>query len=118
MTVTERSQNYKAYIEQYLAEHYAQFDSEPQQVLYDAMRYSLLAGGKRLRPIFAFEFCRLCGADWQKAAPMAAAVEMVHTYSLIMTICPAWTMMTIAAADSPTTRFMAKPWRFWPVMLC
>ena len=83
MTVTERSQSYKAYIEQYLAQHYAQFDSEPQQVLYDAMRYSLLAGGKRLRPIFAFEFCRLCGADWQKAAPMAAAVEMVHTYSLI-----------------------------------
>ena len=47
------------------------------------MKYSLLAGGKRLRPIMAFEFCRLCGADWQKATPFAAAIEMIHTYSLI-----------------------------------
>ena len=47
------------------------------------MEYSLLAGGKRLRPLFAFEFCRLCGRDWRSAAPFAAAVEMVHTYSLI-----------------------------------
>ena len=42
-----------------------------------------MAGGKRLRPIFAFEFCRLCGGDWHTAAPFAAAVEMIHTYSLI-----------------------------------
>ena len=47
------------------------------------MEYSLLGGGKRLRPIFAFEFCRLCGRDWKDAAPFAAAVEMIHTYSLI-----------------------------------
>jgi geranylgeranyl diphosphate synthase type II len=47
------------------------------------MEYSLLAGGKRLRPIFAFDFCRMCGADWKKAAPFAAAIEMIHTYSLI-----------------------------------
>ena len=83
MTITDRSESYKAYIEQYLSDFYKQYDEEPQKVLFDAMRYSLLAGGKRLRPIFAFEFCRLCGADWKKAAPAAAAVEMVHTYSLI-----------------------------------
>ena len=47
------------------------------------MRYSLEAGGKRLRPVFAYEFCRLCGAAWQDAAPFAAAIEMIHTYSLI-----------------------------------
>ena len=47
------------------------------------MEYSLLAGGKRLRPIFALEFCRLCCGDWKKALPVAAAVEMIHTYSLI-----------------------------------
>jgi geranylgeranyl diphosphate synthase type II len=55
----------------------------PQKQLFDAMEYSLLAGGKRLRPVFAFEFCRMCGRDWQAAAPFAAAVEMIHTYSLI-----------------------------------
>ena len=47
------------------------------------MEYSLLAGGKRLRPVLAFEFCRMCGTDWKAAAPFAAAVEMIHTYSLI-----------------------------------
>ena len=35
--------------------------------LAEAMRYSLLAGGKRLRPMLALEFCRLCGGDWEAA---------------------------------------------------
>lgn len=51
--------------------------------LYDAMRYSLLAGGKRLRPVLVLESCRLCGGDRGQALPFAGAVEMVHTYSLI-----------------------------------
>ncbi len=55
----------------------------PQKTLFEAMRYSLLAGGKRIRPILTLEFARLCGGDWQKALPFAAAVEMIHTYSLI-----------------------------------
>ncbi len=79
----QRTTEYKAYIEQYLSDWYSRFENEPQSVLFDAMRYSLLAGGKRLRPVFAFEFCRMCGADWKKAAPFAAAIEMIHTYSLI-----------------------------------
>ena len=74
---------YREYIERYLKEFYAQWQDEPQTRLYDAISYSLLAGGKRLRPILAFEFCRLCGREWQAAAPFAAAVEMIHTYSLI-----------------------------------
>ena len=79
----QRTAEYKAFIETYLNDWYQRFDKEPQSVLFDAMRYSLLAGGKRLRPVFAFEFCRMCGADWKKAAPFAAAIEMIHTYSLI-----------------------------------
>ena len=74
---------YKNYIEAYLKDLYAPFEKEPQKLLFDSVNYSLLAGGKRLRPIFAFDFCRMCGADWRKAAPFAAAVEMIHTYSLI-----------------------------------
>ena len=74
---------YKDHIQHYLQRWYDRFDQEPQQQLFDAMRYSLLAGGKRLRPVLAFEFCRMCGANWQKATPLAAAVEMIHTYSLI-----------------------------------
>jgi len=42
-----------------------------------------LAGGKRIRPVLVLEFCRICGGDWKKALPFAAAIEMVHTYSLI-----------------------------------
>lgn len=81
--MNDRTAEYKAYIEQYLKGWYARFHSEPQTKLFDAVEYSLLAGGKRLRPVFAFEFCRLCGGDWKKAAPFAAAIEMIHTYSLI-----------------------------------
>lgn len=81
--MNERTAAYKTYIEGYLMEWYARFHNEPQIKLFDAMEYSLLAGGKRLRPILAFEFCRMCGADWRKAAPFAAAIEMIHTYSLI-----------------------------------
>ena len=55
----------------------------PQKRLFEAMRYSLLAGGKRIRPVLTLEFCRVCGGDWKQAVPFAAAVEMVHTYSLI-----------------------------------
>ncbi len=55
----------------------------PHKRLYDAMRYSLLGGGKRLRPVMLLEFCRICGGDWRDALPFAAAIEMVHVYSLI-----------------------------------
>ncbi len=79
----EQNQVYLEYIENYLKQQCFQYDSEPQKVLFDAMRYSLLAGGKRLRPIFVFDFCRMCGGDWKSVAPFAAAIEMVHTYSLI-----------------------------------
>ena len=81
--MNERTCEYKAYIEGFLKDWYTRFHSEPQSKLFDAMEYSLLAGGKRLRPVFAFEFCRMCGEDWRKAAPFAAAIEMIHTYSLI-----------------------------------
>lgn len=55
----------------------------PHADLYDAMSYSLLAGGKRLRPILTLETCRLCGGDPATVVPFACAVEMIHTYSLI-----------------------------------
>ena len=78
-----RTREYKEYAESFLKDFYSRFHGEPQKLLYDAMEYSLLAGGKRLRPVFAFDFCRMCGGDWKKAVPFAAAVEMIHTYSLI-----------------------------------
>lgn len=83
MNNNSRFAEYREYIEEYLSDYYCQFDSEPQKLLFEAMKYSLLAGGKRLRPILTFEFCRLSGGEWKKAAPFAGAIEMIHTYSLI-----------------------------------
>ena len=81
--LNDRTAQYRAYIEEYMTRYYARFHNEPQKELFEAMEYSLLAPGKRLRPVFAFEFCRMCGGNWEKAAPFAAAVEMIHNYSLI-----------------------------------
>lgn len=83
MTFEERSREYRLFIEDYLKGIYPKFYAEPQRELFDAMQYSLIAGGKRLRPIFVLDFCRMCGGDWRNAAPFAAAMEMIHTYSLI-----------------------------------
>lgn len=51
--------------------------------LITSMEYSLKAGGKRVRPNLALEFCRLCNQPVEKAVPFGCAVEMIHTYSLI-----------------------------------
>lgn len=74
---------YLQFLESYFEDSCFIYDNEPQKTLFDAMRYSLLAGGKRLRPIIVFDFCRMCGGDWQNAVHFASAVEMIHTYSLI-----------------------------------
>ena len=51
--------------------------------LYEAMEYSLTAGGKRLRPVLLLAACSLCGGEAERALPYACAVEFIHTYSLI-----------------------------------
>lgn len=48
-----------------------------------AMRYSVENGGKRIRPELVLSFCEACGGDSEKAMPLACAIEMIHTYSLI-----------------------------------
>ena len=73
---------YLSNIEAYL-QGSCHYPEQPQQILFESMRYSLLAGGKRLRAMFVLDFCRMCGGDWKAALPFAAGVEMIHTYSLI-----------------------------------
>ena len=51
--------------------------------LYKAMQYSINCGGKRIRPFLVIEFCRMLGGDINAALPYAAALEMIHTFSLI-----------------------------------
>lgn len=52
-------------------------------VIFESAKYSVTAGGKRIRPALVLAFCRLCGGDDEKALPLACALEMIHTYSLI-----------------------------------
>lgn len=54
-----------------------------EDIVHEAMKYSLSIGGKRIRPVLVLEFCRICGGDVNKALPFAVALEMIHTYSLI-----------------------------------
>ena len=56
---------------------------EPSRDLYEAMRYMVLGGGKKLRPALVLLAAEACGGSAQDAMPAAMAVEMVHTYSLI-----------------------------------
>jgi geranylgeranyl diphosphate synthase type II len=61
----------------------------PTAGLDEAMRYSLLAGGKRVRPVLALATARALGADPERFLPVAAAIELIHTYSLIHDDLPA-----------------------------
>ncbi|MBR2335642.1 MAG: polyprenyl synthetase family protein [Clostridia bacterium] len=72
----------KALIEAELEKLYA-VDASPASKLYEAQRYSLLSGGKRIRPSLVIESCRMLGGNVEAAIPFAEAVEMIHTYSLI-----------------------------------
>lgn len=92
-STTETSFNLKAY----LLERRALVEAELERsitvaypkILYESMRYSLLAGGKRLRPILCLASCELCGGTLEMAMPTACALEMCHTFSLIHDDLPA-----------------------------
>lgn len=58
-------------------------DDIPQSAVYSSMRYSIEAGGKRLRPVLALAVCELLDGSIHRVMPFACAVEMIHTYSLI-----------------------------------
>lgn len=70
-------------------EKYIPSEKEYPQVLFESMRYSVFAGGKRLRPMFLFAACEALGGNLEEAAPFACAIEMIHTYSLIHDDLPA-----------------------------
>ena len=77
------TEEYRQQIERALEACFQTPEDFPLRGLADAMRYSLLAGGKRIRPMLVLEFCRIAGGDTELAMPVACAIEMLHTYSLI-----------------------------------
>jgi len=75
-------------VERYLVE--LRFSADPETAgLEEAMRYSLLAGGKRIRPVLTLATARAVGMDAETVLPLAAAIELIHTYSLIHDDLPA-----------------------------
>ena len=85
----ERSyQDYKEIIDAHLLDFIPNIDNKSIS-LYESMKYSLTAGGKRLRPILLLAACEFAGGDINEAIPYACAVEYIHTYSLIHDDLPA-----------------------------
>jgi geranylgeranyl diphosphate synthase type II len=68
---------------------YVNLESKYERVIYESMRYSLFSGGKRLRPIIAIKTFDMFDDRKEKVLPYAAAIEMIHTYSLIHDDLPA-----------------------------
>ncbi|MEJ0091376.1 MAG: polyprenyl synthetase family protein [Limisphaerales bacterium] len=86
--------------------------------IHKAMRYSLFAGGKRMRPSVLLAAAEACGGTDSAAMPLACAVECIHTYSLIHDDLPRWITTISAGASRPTTKFLAKASLCWRVMRC
>ncbi len=80
--INEKLAEYNSLIEGRINELFPESDVPYRKVL-DAARYSLLLGGKRIRPALVLEFCKLCGGKAEDAIDFAVALEMIHTYSLI-----------------------------------
>ncbi|SHE52813.1 geranylgeranyl diphosphate synthase, type II [Caldanaerobius fijiensis DSM 17918] len=64
-------------------------ESSYPQIIHESMRYSVFAGGKRIRPILCLKTCEMVSGDYTVALPVACAIEMIHTYSLIHDDLPA-----------------------------
>ncbi|MDO4743367.1 MAG: polyprenyl synthetase family protein [bacterium] len=82
MSVEKMLAQYGRLIDERFETVFSNTDNQYGRIL-DAMKYSLLSGGKRLRPALLLEFCKICGGDLDTAVDFACAVEMIHTYSLI-----------------------------------
>ncbi|MEZ5940173.1 MAG: polyprenyl synthetase family protein [Planctomycetaceae bacterium] len=86
--LTQRLSELRAHVEAELLQA-VQLSEDCPERLASSMQYSLLAGGKRLRPILVLLACEACGGNWEEALPAACALEMIHTYSLIHDDLPA-----------------------------
>ncbi len=80
--INERLNLYTDLINRRLGELIPECDFD-EDIVHQAMRYSLSIGGKRIRPVLVLECCRVCGGSYDDALDFACALEMVHTYSLI-----------------------------------
>ena len=88
MNVREQYETYRAHFEAYLQKACGAMAYQP-SVLTESMRYSLLSGGKRVRPVLFFAALEAFGVPYRGEEPLALALESIHTYSLIHDDLPA-----------------------------
>ena len=81
--------NTRRVVEESLTSFISGAENSPQKIIFDSMKYSLEAGGKRIRPVLLLETIKMMGGDCSAGIPFACAVEYIHTYSLIHDDLPA-----------------------------
>ena len=81
-------EDYKKIIDEHLLDFIPNIDNKSIS-LYESMKYSLTAGGKRIRPVLLLAACDFAGGDIREALPYACAMEYIHTYSMIHDDLPA-----------------------------
>ena len=86
-------------------------EGDPAAQVTEAMRYSLLCGGKRVRPSLTLAFCELCG---EGHCPLPAPLRCCTPILSSTTTCPAWTTTICEGGGPPAIGYMAKPWPYWP----
>ena len=109
-------EDYRNIVEKHLMDFIPDVDHKS-ITLYESMKYSLSAGGKRIRPVLLLATCDFCGGSIEEALPYACALEYIHNYSLIHDD-PAWTTMICVVEDRPITRCMARRWQRWQETVC
>ena len=115
---------YKAQYQEYLLQATAALDAASARFLPEesevcrAARYSLLGGGKRIRAILTLSVCDMLGGEMQVAAQFAAAVEMLHCYSLIHDDLPCMDNDDLRRGRPSCHKASASPRQCWPVTCC
>ena len=86
--------------------------------LKEAISYSLLSGGKRLRPVLTLSCCTLVGGQIEDALPFACAVEMIHAYSLIHDDLPCMDDDDLRRGSRLIIKSLERRWQSWPATAC
>ncbi|AGC69209.1 farnesyl diphosphate synthase [Thermoclostridium stercorarium subsp. stercorarium DSM 8532] len=90
MNFKEEMRNLTTLVDDYLVKYFDRLNREvPEKRLVESMSYSVMAGGKRIRPVLMLAVTKMLSGDPQEVMPFAAAIEMIHTYSLIHDDLPA-----------------------------
>ena len=111
--LSERVGQIEAIIKRYLPE-----ENGYQKTVIEAMNYSILAGGKRLRPMLMQETCKMFGGSGGLEEPFMAAIEMVHTYSLVHDDLPCMDNDEYRRGRKTTHVVYGEGWLCWQVTAC